>query len=265
MPLFERNRELVAKRDDAENRAIALEVAAGKYDDAIRMMTGRPFAAVEGANLNVAEHWTDAHLLRGQARLAAKQYREALADFEAAIAFPSNLPVGLGFAEGVAGGVRAPEYAYWTGAAYDAMGDHAKAAEAWTRGAAVVQGGGGGRRGGGGGGGRGGFAGGPGAESYYQALCLQKSGQNDKAAALFQGLVDSGQSMVRAQPANTGGGRGGFRQAQSPRIRQANGHYLAGLGYLGLNDAQKARTELGEAVQASPDLLGARTALASLK
>ena len=165
------------------------------------MMTGRPFAVVEGANLNVAEHWTDAHLLRGREKLAAKQYREALADFEAAITLPSNLPAGLGFSEGAAGGLRAPEFAYWTGVAYEAMGDRAKAAEAWKRGGAALQGGGG-RRGGG--------AGGAGAQSYYQALCLQKSGENDKATALFQSLVDSGQSMVRAQPANTGGGRGGF-------------------------------------------------------
>ena len=255
VPLFERNREVVAQRDDAQNRAIALEIAAGRYDEAIRMMTGRPFAAVEGANLNVAEHWTDAHLLRGQTRLAAKQYPEALADFEAAIALPSNLPAGLGFSEGAAGGVRAPEFAYWTGAAYEAMGDRAKAAEAWKRGSAAVPGEG--RRGRG--------AGGAGAQSYYQALCLQKSGQNDKAAALFQGLVDTGQAMQRPQPAATGGGRGGFGPPQSARIRQANGHYLTGLGYLGLNDAPKARAELGEAVQASPDLLGARTALATLK
>jgi tetratricopeptide (TPR) repeat protein len=257
VPLFERNREVVALRDDAQNRAIALEIDAGKYDDAIRMMTGRPFAAVEGANLNVAEHWTDAHLMRGRAKLAAKQYREALADFAAAITLPSNLPAGLGFSEGAAGGVRAPEFAWWTGVAYDAMGERAKAAEAWTRGGGAVQGGGG-RRGGG--------PGGSGAQAYYQALCLQKSGQNDKALALFQGLVDSGQSMLRAQPANTGGGRGGggFGRPQPVRMRQANGHYLAGLGYLGLKDAQKAKAELGEAVQASPDLLGARTTLATL-
>jgi Tfp pilus assembly protein PilF len=45
----------------------------------------------------------------------------------------------------------------------------------------------------------------------------------------------------------------------------ANAHYLAGLGYLGLNDAAKAKAELTEAVQANPDLLGARTALATLR
>ena len=257
VPLFEGNREVVAQRDDAQNRAIALEVAAGKYDEAIRMMTGRPFAAVEGANLNVAEHWTDAHLLRGRVRLAAKQYKEALADFQAAITLPSNLPAGLGFSEGAAGGVRAPEFAWWTGTTYEAMGDRTKAAEAWNRGAAAIQGGG--RRGGGAG------AGGSGAQSYYQALCLQKSGQADKAAALFHGLVDSGQAMLRTQSATTGGGRGGFNRQQPARIRQANGHYLAGLGYLGLNDVQKARAELSDAVQTSPDLLGARTTLAALK
>jgi tetratricopeptide (TPR) repeat protein len=255
VPLFERNRDVVAQRDDAQNRAIGLEIAAGKYDDAIRMMTGRAFAAVEGANLNVAEHWTDAHLMRGRAKLTAQQYREALSDFETAITLPSNLPAGLGFSEGAAGGMRAPEFAYWTGMTYEAMGDRAKATEVWNRGAAALQGGSG-RRGGG--------AGGAGAQSYYQALCLQKSGQSEKATALFQSLVDSGQAMVRAQPSNTGGGRGGFGRPQPTRIRQANGHYLAGLGYLGLNDARKAKAELTEAVQTSPDLLGARTTLATL-
>jgi tetratricopeptide (TPR) repeat protein len=255
VPLFEGNREVVARRDDAQNRAIALEIAAGKYDDAIRMMTGRPFAAVEGANLNVAEHWTDAHFLRGQVKLAAKQYREALADFAAAIDLPSNLPAGLGFAEGAAGGLRAPEFAWWTGLAYEAMGDTAKAAEAWSRGGAAVQGGGG-RRGGG--------AGGAGVQAYYQALCLRKSGQTEKAASLLQSLVQTGQSQLRTLPTG-GGGRGGFGRPQSARLRQANGHYLTGLGYLGLNEPQKAKAEFSQAVDASPDLLGARTALATLR
>jgi tetratricopeptide (TPR) repeat protein len=252
--LFERNREVVSQRDDAQNRAIALEVAAGKYDDAIRMMTGRPFAAVEGANLNVAEHWSDAHFLRGQAKLAARQYREALADFTAGIDLPSNLPAGLGFAEGVAGGMRAPEFAWWSGLAYEGMGDSTKAAEAWNRGGGAAQGGRG-RRGAG--------AGATGAQAYYQALCLRKLGHGDQATELLQGLVNTGQSMLLTQPA--GGGRGGFARQQSARIRQANGHYLVGLGYVGLNEPQKAKAELGEAVQASPDLLGARTVLATLQ
>ena len=246
IPLFERNQDVVAQRDDSQNRAIALKVAAGKLDEAIAMMTGRPFAAVEGANLNVAEHWTDAHILRGRQNVAAKRDREALADFQAALNLPSNLPAGLGYAEGAGGGARGAEIAYWTGVAQEDLGDRAKAAESWNQAAASAQGGSGG------------------AQSYYQALCLQKLGQNDRAKALFQALVDSGQNLLR-QPAPAGGGRGGRGVPQSPRTRMANAHYLAGLGYLGLNDAAKAKAELTEAVQANPDLLGARTALATLR
>jgi tetratricopeptide (TPR) repeat protein len=246
IPLFERNQDVVARRDDSQNRAIALKVAAGKLDEAIAMMSGRPFAAVEGANLNVAEHWTDAHILRGRRNVAAKRDREALADFQAALNLPSNLPAGLGYAEGAGGGARGAEIAYWTGVAYEDLGDRAKAAESWNQAAASDRGGAGG------------------AQSYYQALCLQKLGQNDRAKALFQALVDSGQNLLR-QPVSAGGGRSGRGAPQSPRVRMASAHYLAGLGYLGLNDPAKAKTELAEAVLDNPDLLGARTALATLR
>jgi tetratricopeptide (TPR) repeat protein len=100
-----------------------------------------------------------------------------------------------------------------------------------------------------------------GAQSYYQALCLQKLSQPDKAKAMFQALVDSGQRAL-TEPAPTEAGRG---RPQSPRLRTANAHYTIGLGYLGLGDAAKAKAELSQAVQTSPDLLGARTALAGLK
>ena len=80
LPLFEKNQDVVAQRDDAQNRAVALKVAAGKYDDAIQMMTGRKFAQAEGANLNVSDQWTAAHILRGQQNIAAKKYKDALAD-----------------------------------------------------------------------------------------------------------------------------------------------------------------------------------------
>ena len=225
LSLFEANRGVVAQRDDSQNRAIALEVAAGKLDEAIAMMTGRPFASVEGVNLNVAEHWADAHILRGRRNIAAGRDREALADFDAALHPPSNLPAGMGNSSGAAG---AAEIAYWTGVAYDHLGDRAKAAESWTQPASQS-------------------AAGP-AQSYYQALCLQKLGQDDKAKAIFQALLLS--------PTD---------QPRQSRAQMAMAHFRAGLGYLGLNDPAKAKSELSEAVKVSPDLLGARTALATLK
>ena len=215
LALFEKNQDVVALRDDSQNRAIALKIAAGKLDESIAMMTGRQFAAVEGANLNVAEHWTDAHILRARQSIAAHRDREGLADFQAALNPPENLPVGLGYAEGASAAARTSEIAYWSGLAYEDLGDHAKATESWNQ---AAQGGAGG------------------APSYYRALCLQKLGRNDEARALFQALVAPGQS-----------------------------HYLAGLGYLGLNDLARAKAELTQAVLDNPDLLGARTALLEIK
>ena len=120
----------MAQRDDAQNRAVALKVAAGKYDDAIKMMTGRKFAVAEGANLNVSDHWMNAHILRGQQNIAAKRYKEALADFQTAVTVPDNLPSrGSG---GVGG--RNAEVAYLTGLAYEGLGDQARATESWNQG-----------------------------------------------------------------------------------------------------------------------------------
>jgi tetratricopeptide (TPR) repeat protein len=154
---------------------------------------------------------------------------------------------------------RYAELAYWTGVAHDGSGDTQKAAESWKRAVAppepAPQ-----RR-----------ANQPGsvsasrtAQAYYQGLAFQKLGQTERAQVLFQGLVQSAQDELK-QPAPPAGGRGGQAGREvSPRVRTANAHYLAGLGYLGLNDQVQAKAELSQAVRISPDLVGARTALASL-
>jgi tetratricopeptide (TPR) repeat protein len=140
--------------------------------------------------------------------------------------------------------------AYLTGLVYEGMGDRAKATEAWTQASAPAPAGGR----------RGRPAGGD--QSYYQALSLQKLGQSDKAKAMFQSLVDSGQRELK-QPAVAEADPEGRRP--SPRFQTASAHYTLGLGYLGLGDAAKAKAELAQAVETSPDLIGARTVLASLK
>ena len=142
LALLEQNHAVVTRRDDSLAREITLKVVMGKYDDAITLMTGRRFAVWEGANLNVADDWTSAHLLRGQQQLAAGRAREALADFQRATQIPDNLPAG-----GRGGGDRSVEAAYCTGAAYEALGDAGHAKEAWTRAATPLNTGGRGGRG----------------------------------------------------------------------------------------------------------------------
>jgi tetratricopeptide (TPR) repeat protein len=243
--LFAEHAAIVTQRDDAENRAIAVKVALGQYDDAIRMMTGRRFAVAEGVNLNVDEHWTEAHILRGERSIDAKQYDQALADFRAALSIPDNLPLG------VAGGagLHNAEAAYWIGVAYEGLANKQKATESWERAAAST----------------------PAvrrrrdsatgdlkrqAELYYQGLALQKLGKTEEAKAIFQGLVTAGQQAVASPKAASW-------PEQSPRARRALAHYITGLGYLGLNDQAAAKAELNQAVQTDPGLAQARVALAA--
>jgi len=250
--LFDQNATVVAQRDDAQNSYVALKIAAGAYDEAIRMMAGRQFAVAEGTNLNVTEHWTDAHVLRARKEIESKGYQDALADLQAAITIPSNLPLA---AAGEGAGIRESEVAYWTGVAYEGLGDHKKAVEAWQRAEGPAQAGTGRRRR---------HAMGDdlmsGAQTYYQALALQKLGQTDKAKTLFAGIIESGKTALHETPGAPRGDR-----AMSSRARLADAHYLAGLGYLGLGDGARAKAELSQAVEISPDLAGARVALAALR
>jgi tetratricopeptide (TPR) repeat protein len=254
LPLFEQNMSVVAQRDDALNRAISLKVAMGKYDEAIELLARRQFAVAEGANLNIVDQWINAHMLRGQRNVDAKRYKEALTDFQAAVEIPSNIPT-----ESITVSARNSEVAYWMGVAYDGMGDPEKARQSWNKGAVPPETEPSRRPG------QGANLLVTGAQSYYQALSLQKLGQDSQAKTVFDDLVRSAEKVLQEpleEAVQSGGGR---RRLMSPQTREATAHYLAGLGYLGLKDMERARKEFTAAVQTSPDLLGARTALAALR
>ena len=55
------------------------------------------------------------------------------------------------------------------------------------------------------------------------------------------------------------------RPQRPPRARLADAHYMLALGSLGLGDRTQAELEFARALDTSPDLLGARTALAALR
>jgi tetratricopeptide (TPR) repeat protein len=253
LDVLSRNQGIVVRRDNATNRLIALLVAAGRYDEAVRMLSSRRFAVAEGANLNVAEHWVNAHLLRDEASTEARRYREALADLRVAFEIPPNIP-----RENLTVGSRSAEIAYWTGVASEGLGERDKARQSWEKGATPT---------------------GPdasraaatrpgvpasAAESYYRGLCLRKLGQEAGARAVFESLVKSGQEALQAAETGAGAGEGPSALRQM-RARKAAARYAAGLGCLGLGDDARARDELRQALQASPDHLGARTALARLE
>jgi tetratricopeptide (TPR) repeat protein len=247
LELLERNTAVLAGRDDAVNRLIVLQIATGRYDDAIKVITERPFAIAEGAGLNIADHWTDAYLLRGRKELQGKRYQQALDDFQKALAVPPSLPTGR------AGALdRSAEVAYWIGVAYEGAGERQKAVQSWTQGAAPPQAS------------RRGFRNmGLNPQTYYRAMCLAKLGQSEQAKTALDGLVTAARRALE-QPSAAGPARASRRGPRSSRDQQAIAHYLLGAGYLGLGDQTKAKQELTQALQLRPDHLDAQATLAEL-
>ncbi len=248
LAMFEKHFALARERDDALARAISLKVNLGKYGEAIELMRGRRFNVWEGGvRFSVHDTWTDAHLLRGHS-LRTSDPKRALADYRAALEFPDNLQVAR-----FRSGGRHAEVSYWIGVALEVAGDTAGAREAWREAAAEIP-----------------RVGGddilPTTDRtvllYYQAMALARLGEKERAARLFAELVKSGESALRRQPKVDVFAKFGDRQSQRARLAQA--HYIAGLGYAGLQEFAKARAQFRSALAESPDHLGAKTALSWL-
>ena len=252
LALLEQNQAVVSKRDDALSHEIGLKVFAGKYDEAIQLMTGRKFSVWEGGTLDVADHWVNAHLLRGQRKFAAKQFAAALADFQAAENIPDNLPSDRGGGRG-----RDAEIAYWIGVAHEASGDADKAKQSWQS-AVSAPNAPAGRRGFGGG-----LVSERGVQRYYQALAQKKLGRSVEAETALRNLLDAA-NRVLEQGTARGDSPENVGERQSPRSRAALAHYLAGLAQLGLGETEPAKQQFLLTLQFSPDYLGAKTALAQM-
>ncbi|MPZ21170.1 MAG: DUF5107 domain-containing protein [Luteitalea sp.] len=249
LEILEKNQQVVAERDDALARAISLKVIVGKLDEAIQLLSSNQFSVWEGGTLNVTDPWTDAHLLRGHRHLAAEQYEEAVADYQTALRFPDTLTSErLGF------GGRDAEVAYWTGIAKERMGDQEGARQSWKLASSAAESTQRRRRGGA-------LVGAD--QRYYQALALRQLGEEEQAEASLKELLDlANRSLAEASEAEDDSD--GFVRGTSGRRRDATAHYVAGLAHLGLNRQEEAAKVLKEALELSPDLLGAKTVLATI-
>jgi tetratricopeptide (TPR) repeat protein len=240
----------VVDRDEVIAREINLEIFAGKPDAAIQLLRSRFFRAWEGGgSFSLGDSWINANLERGAQHMIAKQYALALADYQAALQVPVTLQEATGNVSG-----RRSEIEYWIGNAYEAVGDSAKARQAWTDASGTGAAGPGANGPMRSRGNVGGLAAGVREEQaapYYQALALEKLGQADRAKAIFAQIIDTGTKSLGSAPAMKTAAQSVATPAQ--RAQVADAHYLVGLGQLGLNNQDKARQEFSLALQASPD------------
>jgi tetratricopeptide (TPR) repeat protein len=223
LAVLEKNHATVVKRNDSFEREIMTLVLAGRYDEAVEFLSQSHFHVREGGG-EIRDVYVDAHLLRGLSRLRQGQAKEALADFQAAADYPENLSVGRPKNDG-----RAAQITYYTGRAYEALGDSEQAKQCYTK-CAEQRGRGQGSDG-----------------RFYQGMALKKLGRDDEAGRIFDGLIKSGQDRLAGSEAADFFAK--FGERETPQARQASAHYLIGLGYLGKGALDSARTEFDTAAR----------------
>jgi tetratricopeptide (TPR) repeat protein len=231
--LLERNHDIVLQRDDSLSREILLLVQLGKYQKAIDLLSERHFHVWEGGG-GLHNLYVDAHLWRGEERFAARRYKEALKDYQAALEYPENLEV----ARPNKGG-RDSQIYYFIATAYEALGDAKKTGEFYEKSVEQKQG--------------------WSEICFYQGLAFRKLGKADEAEQTFNGLIQSGKQSLESAPSLDFFAK--FGEKQSAFVRNAEAHYLIGLGYLGKGDKQEARAEFKKALELNINHSGAKRQL----
>jgi tetratricopeptide (TPR) repeat protein len=239
LAVMDAHRATVVKRNDSFERQIAVQVLAGRYDEAIDSLTKIYFHVREGGG-EIRSVYVDAHLLRGLSRLKQNQPKKALEDFLAAAEYPENLSVGRPKNDSLGSQV-----AYYAARACEAMGDPNQAKQYDTKAA--------GQRGGG-------FV----PESrFYRAMSMKKLGRDSEAQGIFDDLIKTGKDRLTGGEATDFFAK--FGEQQSRQAQQASAHYLIGLGCLGKGDTEGARTEFAEAAKLNVSHVWAAAQLAELK
>ncbi|MFQ6070789.1 MAG: DUF5107 domain-containing protein [Candidatus Aminicenantales bacterium] len=235
--LLERKHEVVKESDDALMREVELLVLAGQYSRAIEIMKNHHFHIWEGGG-RIHSIYVDAHLMRGEERMRAGKYSEALSDFKAALLYPDNLEVGKPYRGG-----RDSQVYYFIGTAFEALGDSERARKFYEKAIEEVHG----------------WT----EVRYYQGLALKKLGKEKEAKTIFVGLIESGRARLEKGERMDFFTK--FGKKQLAKIRQAEAHFLIGLGCLGMGRISEAREEFNKTLRLNMNHTGATRQLLSLK
>jgi tetratricopeptide (TPR) repeat protein len=242
----------VLTRDEIIAREIGLYNDVGKPQQAQALIHTRFFRAWEGgARFDVGDSWINSGIILGRQMLTANHPQEALTAFQSALKLPTSLEEAGGDPA-----ARAPEIAYWTAIAYEKLGDQANARNQFELAAAPLlgttsQ--------------RGHFSRSDAprspagsavneAQSYYQALAMQKLGEDKQADAIFEQMISTGTRTLANYPEATA-------KTLDDRETVATAHYLVGLGEAGLHQQAEAQKAFRATLSICPDYLGALLAV----
>ena len=221
------NYATATKRGETLLRLITRAVEYGKYDEALKMLGTNSISETEGSR-DIQNATLNSYTLRALAEIDKKDFNAAMKDVDAALAYPIGL-YGRG---------RYAQLYYLAGLVYESHGDKSKAQESYQKAMQVETERGDDRE-----------------FDYYKGLALIKMNKPADAKALFQRMLDDNSD----NSANTqfGGRRNSLTQ-------QVTNHYMAGLGYMGLGDKEKAAAEFKQVLELNPGHIWSQTYLNSL-
>lgn len=231
---LEKAHEVVSTNDNALAREVNLLVGVGRASRALEILRSHHFHVWEGGG-GLHGLWVEAHLAVGRERFAQGNPRQAREAYLQALEYPANLDVGP-----PSSGPGSPKIFAHLGEAHGALGQADEAKACYERAAA--------------------FGAGSTEQAYYRGLALKALGRPEEARDAFAVLSERARDALAAAPAMDFFEK--FGERQTARVRQANLHYLAGLGLLGLGRTAEARAELEKAVSLDPGHREARRFLA---
>jgi tetratricopeptide (TPR) repeat protein len=227
---LEKNHKVVAENDNALAREVGLYVRTGRAAKAVEILKEHHFHVWEGGG-EIHGLWVEANLAQGRTWSEKKDHQKALRAYQDALSYPRNLDVGP-----PSSGPGSPKIFYHLGLAHEASGNAADATSSYEKAVA--------------------FGSGLSEQAYYRGSALAKLGRKDEASRQFEDLAARAREALAAAPDMDFFEK--FGERRSARVRQADLHFLAGLGLLGLGREAEAAAEFGRALALDPGHVEAR-------
>lgn len=257
---FEKRLELLEKypkaldyRDDLYLERVSLYNILGYCQKALDLLMSRKFHPWEGGEGKVTGQFLYAHIELAKKAISNSDYKTALEHLKTAESYPHNLGEGKLF------GAQENDIHYWTGCAYEGLGDKQNAKAYWEKASIGLSE--------------------PSAamfyndqqpdKIFYQGLALQKLGRKDDANSRFNKLKDFGEKYIFDTV------KIDYFAVSLPDLliweddlqkrNTLQCQYLMGLGYLGLGIMDKAKVFFNQVIKDDINHAGSRVHLAMCK
>ena len=236
LELLQKYPELIAERDDLVLEEITLLNQLGRYEEAKTKLDAHIFHPWEGGEGKVPSQYQFARVELAKAALADKRYADAARLLEECLEYPHHL------GEGKLYGAQENDFYYFLGQAYEGLGEHEMAVEAWKKGtegpeepAAALY-----------------YNDAKPDKIYYAGLCYRALGEENKARRLFNRLVDYGKQHLHDEV------KMDYFAVSLPDLaiwegdlqwrNEVHCKYMMALGYAGLGDQAHADRYLKESM-----------------